>query len=272
MIRENLPELARESFRLSLTHCGDCRDYHATGGYLRAAGFKLGAAIDRAAIAERLASLDPNPRILIVGSADTGQVAAVASALAGRDFSLTLVDICDTPLKLCATFASRNGISLETLRCDVRHIDGVGAFDVILLHNFIGFIPADDRVAVLSGLRGALSAQGRLLLFQRIYSDHDENNPIVRSPLVEKLLEAMRVRNIDLPEPRADFAARLRAELISSTREKRIKVFKTVSEVEGLLRQAGFDHVATTTLPSADRDDRGGNWRPPNTRYLFDAG
>jgi hypothetical protein len=223
-------------------------------------------------IAERLSSLDPKPRILIVGSADTGQVTAVVNALAGRDFSLTLVDICDTPLKLCAAFASRNGIRLETLRCDVRHIDGVGAFDAILLHNFIGFIPADDRVAVLSGLRRALSARGRLLLFQRIYGDRDINEPIVRSPLVEKLLEAMRVRNIDLPESRADFAARLRAELISGSREKRISVFKTVSDVEALLRQAGFDHVAITTLPSADRDDSGGNWRPANMRYLLDAG
>jgi hypothetical protein len=273
VIIEDLPAMAHESFTLALANCGDCRDYHATWGYVRAAGFRKGAAADLRVIAERISSRGPAPRVLIVGSADTGQVAAVASALAGRDFSLTLVDICDTPLKLCAAFASRNGIPLETHRCDVRNIDGLGNFDAILLHNFIAFIPADDRVTVLSGLRRALADQGRMWMFQRVYGQREGDKAKAPIPLIEDILDALRLRNIALPEDRADFAARLHSELASGAREKRISVFRTAGDLEALLRQAGFVHVVTTALaPSADRDDRTGKWRPPNTRYLFDAG
>jgi hypothetical protein len=221
-------------------------------------------------IAERLSSRGPAPRVLIVGSADTGQVAAVANALAGRDFSLSLVDICSTPLKLCATFAARNGIPLDTHKGDVRNVAGLGKFDAILLHNFINFISADDRVMVLSELRRALTDQGRLLLFQQIYSLGEEDNVKAPDLLVADILEAMRVRNIALPESRAVFAARIHADLISGAREKRRKVFKTAGDVEALLREAGFHHVVATVSVAAERN-KGPSWRPPNTRYLFEA-
>jgi hypothetical protein len=270
MIDEDLAATARESFALALANCGDCRDYHATWPYVRASGFRLGATVDRAVIAERLASLGQNPRVLIVGSADTGQVAAVANGLAGREFALTLVDVCSTPLKLCAAFAARHGIPLETHKRDVRDIEGLGNFDVILLHNFINFIPVDHHVAVLSGLRRALANQGRVWMFQRIYGDRAGENRKAPIPVIEDILDAMRARNIALPESREVFAARILAELASSARQKRTRLFKTAGDVEALLREAGFaDIIATAFAPAADGT---GDWRPPNTRYLFDAG
>lgn len=273
MIRESLSELARKSFDLALASCSDCRDYHATWGYLRAAGFRKGAGADRAVIAERLASLNSTQRILIAGSADTGQVATVADALAGRDFTITLVDLCDTPLKLCADFAADNGIRLETSRRDIRDIEDLGSFDAILLHNFIGFIREDDRVAVLSALRRTLAYQGRVLMFQRIYGQDQHEGAKLPDALADEVLDALKVQKIALPESPVVFERRLVAALTNTERENRRKAFQSVETVQDLLRQAGFKKLATTRLePVADRSDKGKNWRPSNERYLFEAG
>ncbi len=272
MISEDLPELARKSFGLALAHCSDCRDYHATWGYLRAAGFRKGAGADCAVISERLASLGSAPRILVVGSADTGQVAGVASALVGRDFAITLVDLCDTPLKLCADFAAETGIRIETSRRDIRDIGGLGSFDAILLHNFIGFIPARDRAAVLSALRCGLAEQGRLLMFQRIYSQYADEDAKSPDVIADAVLNALQVRKIALPESPQSFEQRLLSALTHSGRKGRLKAFQSVEAVEDLFRQAGFEKLATTLLePAADSSSKAKNWRPPNERYLFEA-
>jgi hypothetical protein len=272
VIREDLPELARKSFELALANCSDCRDYHAIWGYLRVAGFRKGAGADRAIIGERLASLSSLQRVLICGSADTGQVATVAGALAGRDFTITLVDLCDTPLKLCADFATENGIRLETWRRDIREIAGLGNFDAVLLHNFIGFIPVGDRVAVLSALRGALTDQGRVLMIQRIYGQHKHDGASTPGALPHAILDALRVQKIALPESPESFTQRLSVTLNGPERENRLKAFQTVSEVHDLFREAGFQKLTTTTLEAtSSQAGKGGDWRPPNERYLFEA-
>ena len=206
-------------------------------------------------IAERLASLSAPMRVLVCGSADTGQVAAVAEALAGRDFAITLVDLCDTPLKLCAEFAAQNGIRLETSRRDIRDIEDLGRFDAVLLHNFIGFIPADGRVAVLSALRRALADQGRVLMFQRVFDGSKLGRERPPDALVNDILAALRRQKIAMPESPASFAQRILAELASSHRQSRRYAFHTVGAVEDLFRQAGFEKLATTRLEASPNQD-----------------
>ena len=84
MIVEDLPDMAHKLFGLALGNCGACRDYHATWGYLRAAGVRRGATADVEALGVNFALLPANPRVLLVGCADTGQLTLVANALDGR--------------------------------------------------------------------------------------------------------------------------------------------------------------------------------------------
>lgn len=269
MTLEDLPALAEQSFLIAQTQCGPCRDYHATWSYVRAAGLREGATADVPHLHAVLADVPETPHLLIAGSADTGQIAALAAVMHGRAFRVTLADLCETPIALCREFASRHGISFAGHRCDIADVGRFGPFDAVLCHNFLSFLDKDSRRTALLGMRAALVTTGKLVILQRVTDAANEGSPVDGSVAAMTIIQSLRSKGIPLPEEEARFAERL-AEAASNTfRERRLSAFTSAAEIEAELRQAGFGSFQTTELVRAA--SAGTGWRRPSRRYLIVA-
>ena len=273
MIVEDLPQMARALFDLALSNCGACRDYHATWGFLRAAGLRRGAVADFDSFSADFTGLRAKPRILITGCADTGQLTLVANLLAGSSPSITLVDRCATPLQLCADFARQNGIDLEIRQGSVEEMRDVGRYDAIFSHEFLGFVDEGKRLALLKVLRRALVPNGRVVIAQRIFEG--EQRPEAGQSTEELLMAAfarLRDKGIALPEAESEFARRIVSELGGANRQRRSGAFRSPGDVERLLAAAGFGAISTRPIVlTPDKQQQLLQRRPWMSRYAFVA-
>jgi len=236
---EDLPQLAADAADSARRLCGPCQNFHLLWPYLRLAGATGGRAnaapFTHAALIRLLSG---GGKILIAGTADTGLLAAVARA-AGSRAEIAVLDRCETPLVLCRRFAERWSLPIETLHADLMEFSVVSAFDIVLAHSLLQFIPADRRVDVLSRLRRSLRPNGRLAITFRT-SGRIEGGLLseYRVAYPKRLVEKLEQMNIALPEPREEFRRRL--ETYAEERRAREGALSDRADVERLIETAGF--------------------------------
>lgn len=173
------PDLCRSS----------CRSYHAVWGFLRLFGLSAAALSDEDYIRPRAAAAfsEGARRVLISGAADGALLWLVAKAASDAgvlgQIRVSVLDLCETPLRINEHAASRLGLTIETLCMNVLELD-TQPFDMILAHNVIAFVPDEMRdmlagvwfrhlapggtLLVLTGLHGEGSAQTRRFTEDRI--------------------------------------------------------------------------------------------------------
>lgn len=166
---EGLRGTVLRAFELAHQLCADCQRYHALRPYLRLSGEQRGVDHDWAVMEPLLAELIAagRRRVLIVGSGDTGITSLVLSAARGAPLAVTVIDRCATPLVLIHEMAARHGRQVRTLQQDLRQIELPGAFDLVVGHHVIPFLPPAGRLALLEGSRRALAPGGRLVMALR---------------------------------------------------------------------------------------------------------
>jgi hypothetical protein len=244
---EDLPRLAAESFALSERWCRSCGRMHALWPYIRLArastGVEAGASHLQCLMAALIA--DGRRSVLIAGAADTGLLALVARASAGRDPRIVVLDRCGTPLELCRRQAQRWSIPVDTMLTDLRKLEvggpgsQSGPFDLVLVHGTLHFIAAQHRVDVLVRLRRSLGSEGRLLLlFNASRPIDDALRSESRGEYADWVIDELERIAVPLPEPREEFRARLHRH--AEQREDREGVFAAPEDVEALLAGAGF--------------------------------
>jgi SAM-dependent methyltransferase len=236
---EDLQQLAAEACDIARRLCSSCENFHLLWPYLRlakASGGDVDEPHFRAALNRLLSGC--GQKILIAGAADTGLLAVVARA-ASSDPKIVVVDRCETPLELCRRFADRWSLPIKTLQMDLTDFDVGSAFDVVVVHSLLQFIPADRRVDVLSRLRQSLRPGGRLLLVFRT-SARIEGSLLreYRETYSKSLIERVEEMNIPLPERREDF--RRRVDEYSEERRTREGAHQNSAIVEQLIEAAGF--------------------------------
>jgi hypothetical protein len=146
--------------RLAHEHCWrdpasgeSCAWYHGPRLAFRALGLNLGKGPREQAeiAAETLRGLAPaHRRVLLAGSADY----AFAAVLHGcydamkAPLALTVVDRCETPLRLMEWYGRRVALDVATVRADLSELDDLGPFDLICADAVLGhFAPRErDRV------------------------------------------------------------------------------------------------------------------------------
>jgi SAM-dependent methyltransferase len=189
-------------------------DYHVVHTAVRVAGRRPSVSQDRdvvGAILECLLAGRPTADILIAGSADSGLLATVVRAaravvparLAG--FRFTVIDRCGTPLEFCRRFGKRHGLALTTAVAGLAADAAVPRADVVLMHSVLRFLPATRHAAALAAIGRALKPGGRIVFSQRIGSE--PSVPVIDT---DRLLALAAAGTIALPEPEADFRARLK--------------------------------------------------------------
>lgn len=109
-------------------------------------------------------------RVLVCGAADYALPAVVldAFAAAGATPDITVLDVCETPLRLCKWFAEKKGVVLRTVRDDALAWREEAPFDLICSHSFLGLFSSDRRRELASVWRRQMVPGGRLFGVNRL--------------------------------------------------------------------------------------------------------
>ena len=178
-------------------------------------------------------------RVLIAGAQDTGLLALVGEASAGRDPQITVLDICETPLKLCRRLAEQWTLSIDTIQQDLFELHTAQRFDIVLVHGTLHFIAADRRLEVLRRLRGVLYPAGQLIvLFNTSRSVAAELRDKTGDDYANTVLSELKKLGVPLPDSAAVIRAQLNAH--QRRREEREGAFAEPWELEVLLDKAGL--------------------------------
>ena len=116
-------------------------------------------------------------RFLISGAADYALLARIAAAARKHDVTpqVTVVDHCETPLKLNRWYAERTGLEIETLCTDILEFRAPGRYDVTCTHSFLCFFDSEGRKKLAATWWDCLYPGGAVLTAQR--ARPNDNNP-----------------------------------------------------------------------------------------------
>ena len=159
-----------------MDHSGvGCGDYHGVWQYLRLldlvttprdhASFYL-PTLRRAIDAGRW-------RVLVSGAVDYSMLAVTLSAFAdaGVAGDVTVVDVCETPIRLCRWYADQVGAEINTEVGDILEHRPKAPYDVIVTHSFLGAFSPSARARLVSSWRDWLRREGGVATVIRIRRD-----------------------------------------------------------------------------------------------------
>jgi SAM-dependent methyltransferase len=165
---------------LAARHCrrdpvtgATCACNHGVWQFLRIMGMAGTAAKRRsfyqAAITD-FTRVNPAPRVLISGASDTAMLAQVAGAFqqAGIMPSISVVDVCETPLRLNQWYAGQQGLQIETVCSDILTYRSPTPFDLICTDSFISRFPHAVWSRLAAQWHALLAPGGWLLTTSRL--------------------------------------------------------------------------------------------------------
>lgn len=118
-------------------------------------------------------------RILISGAADYALLARVAAAAGphAKDMQVTVVDLCNTPLRLNAWYGEKFGIQVEVIKHNVLDYRPSQPFDLICTHSFLCFFNETERRHLVQRWWECLQPGGWVLTAQRARTE--DSKPII---------------------------------------------------------------------------------------------
>jgi len=207
MISEELLAKAAELARQWAPElCNGCDGYHEAWPSLRMAGAISGLRTEAPFFQERLgrAAREGRRRVLIAATADTGMLEQVAEAYqaAGATFEATVLDQCETPLRLNDWYAGQCGFPITTHHGDVFAHEPAAPFDVLCTHSFFSFVPPDRYGALAASWARCLAPGGLLITSQSLRPEAKSDKiRFTREEAVEFADRAVRMA----PAPGSDF-------------------------------------------------------------------
>ncbi len=175
---EPLLESAPLAWKIAPARCGkdpesdgDCSWYHRIWQHLRIMGLASSARqrgdFYRQAVRD-LAGRRASPAIQIAGTADYAMLSLVLEALEGREASITVVDVCETPLELNRWYAARAGRQIRTVRANLLDHAPGAAYDLICTDSVLSRFPAARWPALAASWHASLRPGGALVTSSRL--------------------------------------------------------------------------------------------------------
>jgi SAM-dependent methyltransferase len=114
-------------------------------------------------------------RVLVSGTADYAMPALVHRAYRseGARLELTVVDRCETPLRLCAWYAQKSGESLRAVRSNILDLRESGSFDLVLTNSFLGYFDPRQRQQLFAVWADLLRPGGKVVFSNRVRPGFD---------------------------------------------------------------------------------------------------
>jgi SAM-dependent methyltransferase len=175
LLLESLP-LARHWAQTLCAHVDDsgvsCEPFHEIWQILRFLGLNTTATEHRDFYVEAMAPAirAGAQRVLITGSADYAmlEVVLTAFAAAGARPEITVMDVCETPLRICQWYADRMGVSIRTRCSDVLGYADETSYDLVCTHSFLGLFDPAHRQQLASRWYALLAPGGKVLSVNRV--------------------------------------------------------------------------------------------------------
>jgi hypothetical protein len=102
--------------------------------------------------------------MLLAGSADAGLAECVLEAARGQPVAITVVDLCETPLRQCATLLDGRAESGRVTRqATIAGPPVAPRVDFVLGHSILPFLTPDEVPRAGTFFRDSLRAGGRLV-------------------------------------------------------------------------------------------------------------
>jgi hypothetical protein len=139
--------------------------------------------------------------VLVSGTVGYGMPAIVFAAFAAEQVTgnVTVLDLCETPLRLCRWYADRIGVDIETAAADILDYAPGPRFDAICTHAFFGFFDDLARSRLVAGWRDMLLPGGEVLTMNRLRPDATRQvgfSPIEGEEFAERVVTEMRRRGM----------------------------------------------------------------------------
>jgi hypothetical protein len=248
-------QFAAESCRADPASGESCAWYHGFWQYLRLLGMGTTPAGHSDLFRQAFAGAPASAQVLIAGGADYGMLAQAAAACsaAGVQAQFTMIDWCDTPLRLASWYAERESLALRTVRRDLLDAGEESRYDAVCTQALLGHFAPAARPQLLAGFCRALRPGGLFVTAQRLRPDAPDA-PIrlgdvqVKSFTDEVCARARGIPGIDegwLAIAARDYASRQMQWPVRSTEEMR-----------NLLEAAGFRLSHVTRGPMASTSAR----------------
>lgn len=257
---EDLQHNARRFSVLAPQHCSGCADYHIRSAVHRCAGPPK-SVFDRPELIQLMRKIieDASRRsdrmidIVIAGSADTAVLATSAHAAVTLGAPIlarcrfTVIDSCETPLLVCAEFAEIHGLHFQARHGDLLSASKPCDADLIVTHSIFRFIDRADQAPLLKRLGSWLAPQGRLVFSNRILLDDEgaeARDEIRKRTAANKAAkEALATGVLQLPKA---ILGRLDRSIADGA--GRPGEFRSLAEVEALIRQSGLSEISVESL------------------------
>jgi len=174
-----LPVPSDDEFRAEaarfLPICEDCctcpSGWHFIWSAFKASGRRRSVYYQQPLLARLLKpTLIKTRKVLIAGAADSGILSVLASIF-GPQVQYLVIDRCAAPLKEVQIYAASHGLSVRCQQVSLQDYSPQESFDLIFLHNTLGFLTPELAVYVLRRLGKGLHAHGYIACGMRYYSD-----------------------------------------------------------------------------------------------------
>lgn len=219
-------------------HCTCPAGYHFTWSALKASGRRRSVYFQQPLLARLLAPTVPDTRkVLLVGTADSGALAVLASIF-GPQVEYVAIDRCAAPLEEVRRYAQMHGLTARCQQVSLQAYEPQELFDLVFVHNTLGFLSTQEIAAVLQQLRKGMYEHSWMACGMRYY-EAPEQRPAADIAAGNRRMFRATFANrpdlFDLVEPHIDAHA---AEQSAGVRQRHIP-----ADFEGLLAAACFDTV-----------------------------
>jgi SAM-dependent methyltransferase len=208
------------------------------------------------------------PQVLVSGAADYGMVARIVGALPNA--RITVVDACETPLRLNLWYAAHAGLEIRTQCCGILDYASPTAFDVICTHSFFGQFSRGERPRLMAAWHQLLRPGGKVVTAHPLRpSGADEPNRFT-----SRQEEVLRERMAAHTEPLTALLG-VRPEELLELAERYLRArygypVRSGEELAALFEQAGFEIErldSKAPAPDAPPGSGGPGLRNPDVQY-----
>ena len=221
---EDLARNLKRAIAIAPRHCVHCNDYHVISAAKRLSGQAIWERGSRASLIKTLrpnfdeisASNADRIDVVVAACADTAVLStAVHAALRENETLLsrtyfTALDRCRTPLTLCEDYAAQYGLQVHTEIIDLLETTKDFPADIIVMHNFLPFVPVDRHEIILNTLGSWLKDNGRIVIWNAVHplSDHDHTR-LRRNNHIAHIKAMIDNGRVEINEPKDVFFSRL---------------------------------------------------------------
>jgi hypothetical protein len=250
---EDLKGNLKRAISFAPENCDGCADYHIVSTLKRLTGHTLFERGGRPALLEALRSIFSGMRptadgfdVVVTACADTGVLSTCSHAAwaAGEEWlarsRFTVLDRCRTPLMLCEEYASRNGLKVRTEVVDLLETSRDFPADLILVHNFLPFVPADRHHDLLRRLGRWLKPDGCVVIWQPVLPAGDRDRFHQRQKKqVSDIAAVIESGTIEINEPKETLVARLERNVMQVG--PAMQNIMDAASLKALIGSVGFD-------------------------------